>query len=130
MPYIGRNALNANGGDAYMAVDALIPAAASGDLQAQISIAYIMQGRLNGHFRGISNQPFTWRETWAWWKITAFRSDYMAGLLGGAYSGGLHGLPKNEKLGACLELGKINMSIHDRVQGCFMKYGSPSEVWK
>ncbi len=107
-----------------------MPAATAGDLGAQISITFIMQDRLNEHLAGQSPEPFTWRESWGWWKITAYRSAYMAALLGGAYSIGLPGLPKNEKLGMCLETGDLAKSPHDRVQGCFMKYGDRDDVWK
>jgi hypothetical protein len=130
IPPIGVDALNQSGGDAYKAVDALTPAAASGDLGAQISITFIMQDRLNGHLSGNSTEPFTWRETWAWWKIAAHGSNYMATLLGGAYFKGSHGLTKNERLSACLEMGDTTRTAHDRVRDCFLKYDSHGDVWK
>lgn len=122
-PPAGVEALRLSHDDAYVAVSHLLPAAEAGDLQSEISIAFIMQDRLAGHLSGKSKEPFTWRECYTWWTITAYKSAGMAALLGGLYWGGLYGLPKNEKLGTCLEIGD-SRPVHDRVAECFKQFGN------
>lgn len=58
LPALGHAALQDSNGDAYKAVKKLLPAASAGDVNAQISIAFIMRDRLNGHLGGASRYPF------------------------------------------------------------------------
>jgi hypothetical protein len=123
MPDVGHNALRDSGGDAYLAVAILLPAAEAEDLDAQMAIAFIMQDWLNGHLKGKSNQPFSWRESWFWWHLVAYKSSYMANLLGGAYLAGAPSLPKNQKLGKCLSTHEVSgVSTRDHVARCFRQF--------
>lgn len=123
MPLVGHQALLYAHGDAYQAIAHLLPAAEAGEMNAQISVAFIMQDWLNGHLRGRSKEPFSWRESWVWWHVVAYKNAYMASLLGGAYSQGAHGLPQNERLGHCLGL-RDARPVSDRVADCFRQFGS------
>lgn len=124
LPELGRAALRESQNDAYKAVDRLLPAAATDSVDAQFSIAIIMQHWLLGHLTGQSQEPFTWRESWVWWHVVAYKSDLAAMLLGGFYVTGEHGLPANQMLAHCLVVGSAQpQPTRERVADCFKRYG-------
>lgn len=123
LPALGRAALQDSNGDAYKAVKKLLPAASAGDVNAQISIAFIMQDRLNGHLGGASRYPFSWREMWSWYLLAAQKSGRMLSELAAGYFYGEKGLQKNEKLGDCLATDD-GQPASSRISNCFERYSN------